>query len=73
MTVWFAMDSEYAERLQEITVERIRLTRDIICSHSIGRRQYEDKLQRIHQLDNERDTILSLFQNKELKTCQKTD
>lgn len=57
-----ATDSKYGERLLQITVERIKLTRQIIDSRSVPRRQYENMLLRIYELDRERDEIISKFE-----------
>jgi len=61
-TVWLAMDSEYANRLLDIAIERIRLTRQISDLNREGKRANEDKLQKMIELDAERDSILTLFE-----------
>jgi len=60
--VFLATESEYGDRLQQITVERIRLTRQIIDSRSVPRRQYEETLLQIYRLDRERDAIIQKFE-----------
>jgi len=62
--VWLAMDSEHGDRLQEIAVERIRLTREVSNFQSMGRRRVEDILVRIHELDAERDELIQPFQQQ---------
>lgn len=61
--IFLATESIYGDRLLQITVERIRLTRMIIDSRNVPRRQYEDALLRISELDNERDAIIQKFEN----------
>jgi len=62
--VWMAMDSEHGDRLQEIAVERIRLTREVSDFRKMGKREVADKLYRISELDAERDALIRPFQEQ---------
>ena len=70
-TVWMAMDSEHGDRLQEIAVERIRLTREVSDFRKMGKREVADKLYRISELDAERDALIRPFQGHLDREAQK--
>lgn len=62
--VWMAMDSEHGDRLQEIAVERIRLTRKVSDYRKMGQREVSEMLYRINELDAERDELIKPFQQQ---------
>ncbi|WP_289142465.1 hypothetical protein [uncultured Brevibacillus sp.] len=62
-TIWLAVNSEYGNRLVELTQEHTRLARELIIDrYRLSDEEVEIYKARIEQLRRERESILKLFQ-----------